>query len=274
MSWFESIVYGLVSGITDFLPISSQAHQSLLLQLFGESNRDFVRDLFVHIALLLSVFSGCKNTIDQLQREQSLRQRNRRTRIGSGGLLEMRLMKNAAIPLILGLLIVSYISGNELSLIWVSVLLILNGVLLYLPERMLQGNKDERAMSGADSLLLGAAGALSGFTGISRTGAMLSVLAARGSGGQKALNWVLLLSIPALGTWIGLDIIHIFSASAGVPFWPNFGGYILSGIGAYIGGYLGISAMRMLRQRSGCSGFAYYCWGAALFAFILYLTVV
>lgn len=274
MSWFESIVYGLVSGISDFLPISSQAHQSLLLQLFGDLNRDYVRDLFVHIALLLSVFSGCRNTIDQLRREQILRQRNRRTRTGTGSLLEIRLMKNAAIPMVLGLLITSYISSKGTSLIWLSVLLIINGIVLYIPERMLQGNKDERAMTGLDSLLFGVSGALSALPGISRTGTMLSVLSSRGIGKQKALNWVLLLSAPALGAWIGLDIINIFSASAGNPFWANFGGYILSGISAYIGGYVGISVMRILRQRTGYSGFAYYSLGAALFTFILYLTVV
>lgn len=274
MSWFESVIYGLVSGISDFLPISSQAHQGLLLQLFGEANRDFVRDLFVHVALLLSVFTGCKNTIDQLRREQTLKQRNRRTHTGPGSLLEIRLIKNAAIPMILGLLVVSYISSTGISLIWVSALLILNGLVLYIPERMLQGNKDERAMSGLDSLLLGSSGALSALPGISRTGTMLSVMSSRGVGQQKALNWVLLLSVPAFATWIGLDIINIFSQSDGVPFLPNFGGYVLSGIFAYIGGYIGISLMKILRQRSGYSCFAYYSWGAALFTFILYLTVV
>lgn len=274
MSWFESIIYGLVSGISDFLPISSQAHQSLLLQLFGETGRDYVRDLFVHIALLLSVFTACKNTIDQLKREQILRQRNRRAHTSTGNLLEIRLLKNATIPMILGFLIFSYISSKGISLMLISLLLVLNCVILFIPERMLQGNKDERAMSGLDSLFLGASGALSALPGISRTGMMLSVLSSRGVGQQKALNWVLLLSIPALGIWIGLDIINLFSASAGIPFWPNLGGYVLSGISAYIGGYIGVSVMRILKQRAGYSGFAYYSWGAALFTFILYLTVV
>lgn len=274
MSWFDSIIYGLVSGITEFLPISSQAHQSLLLHLFGEANRDYVRDLIVHIALLFSVFTGCRTIIDQLRREQSLRQRNRRTHTGAGSLLEVRLLKNAAVPMILGLLILSYILGSQTTLLWVSVLLLLNGIILFVPERMMQGNKDERSMSGLDSLLLGASGALSAFTGISRTGAMLSTLSARGTGQKKALNWVLLLSIPALGTLIGLDIINIISSSAGIRFWASFGGYIISGIGSYLGGCIGIALMKLLAERSGYSGFAYYCWGIALFTFIMYLTVV
>ena len=37
---------------------------------------------------------------------------------------------------------------------------------------------------------------------------------------------------------------------------------------------LGISAIKVFVQRSGYYSFAFYSWGAALFAFILYLTVV
>ena len=274
MNWFESIIYGFVSGLADLLPISSEAHQRLLLQLFGESNRDYVRDLIVHVAILLSVFSGCRVLIDQIRREQNAHRRNRRNIYGAGNQLEMRLLKNAAFPLVIGLIILSYFVKRQLDLIWVSILLVLNGLVLFIPERMMHGNKDERAMSIFDSWLLGISGAVSALTGISRTGAMLSVLSARGTSRQKGLNWALLLSIPALITLIGLDVVNIISGVSAIPFWSNFGGYLLSGIGAYLGGLSGISAIKLIAQRSGYSGFAFYSWGTALFTFILYLTVV
>ena len=34
MSWVEAIVLGIVQGLTEFLPISSSAHQSVVGQLF------------------------------------------------------------------------------------------------------------------------------------------------------------------------------------------------------------------------------------------------
>ncbi len=138
----------------------------------------------------------------------------------------------------------------------------------------MHGNKDERAMSVLDSWLLGISGAASVLTGISRTGAMLSTLSASGTARLKGLNWVFLLTIPALATLIGLDVIYIFSGTLSVPFWSNLWSYLLSGVGAYFGGLAGISAVKLIAQRSGYSGFAFYSWGTALFAFILYLTVV
>ena len=35
MSWLEALVLGIVQGLTEFLPISSSAHQSIVGQLFG-----------------------------------------------------------------------------------------------------------------------------------------------------------------------------------------------------------------------------------------------
>ena len=48
MNWIESIIYGLISGAAEFLPISSKAHQDLSMLLFGISQTDPVRDFVVH----------------------------------------------------------------------------------------------------------------------------------------------------------------------------------------------------------------------------------
>ena len=51
-SWLESLIYGLISGLAEFLPISAEGHQHIMLYLFGGELRDPVRDFFVHIGLL------------------------------------------------------------------------------------------------------------------------------------------------------------------------------------------------------------------------------
>lgn len=273
MNWLQSLIYGLVSGFTEFLPISSQAHQSLLMQLFGIDNRDPLCDFLVHLAVLLSLFAGCRPVLEQLRREQKLRIHNRRTHRTSQSLLDLRLINNAAVPMVVGLLVLSYITKSGTAFPLIAVFLLINGIFLYAPERMVQGNKDARTMSGFDSILIGIAGALSAFTGISRVGAMLSVSIARGADRQKALNWVLLLSIPAIITLIFLDFFGIVIHAGEINFISNILSYILSATSAYCGGYLAILLMKFLTVRTGFAGFAYYSWGAALFSFLLYLTV-
>ena len=60
MSFLESLIYGLVSGLSEFLPVSSLGHQALMLRLFGLGNREPGRDVFVHIGILVALISACR----------------------------------------------------------------------------------------------------------------------------------------------------------------------------------------------------------------------
>ncbi len=275
MNIFESIVYGIVSGFAEFLPVSSQAHQQLLYQLFGIYTPDPVRDLFVHLAIFLGLFSACRSMIDHLRRERRQQLHNRyRTVRTSRIIMDERFVKNAALPMLIGYIILYYTFRSGTNLLVSALFLLLNGLILFVSGRMLQGNKDIRSMTYLDSLLIGLSGAFSSFSGISRIGCIATVSAARGADRQHALNWALMLSMPALILLSGLDIIRLFSDGGSVAFWINFIPYLFSAVSAYLGAYYSIRLMRFLSVRTGYSGFSYYCWGAALFSFLIYLTVV
>jgi len=273
LNWLESLIYGLVSGFAEFLPISSRGHQQLMLHLFGAQFTDPVRDLLIHLTMLFVLYTSCRRMIDNLRRERQQRQNRRVTGRASGTLLDYRFIKNAALPMLAVILILSYIVKSTQNLLLTSVFLLFNGLILFASGRVLQGNKDARSMSMFDSLLVGVLSGLSIIPGISRIGCTTAVSVIRGADRQHAFNWALLLSIPALFLLAGLDILNIISVAGSIPFWRSFFTYILSMIGAYFGGYYGISFMRFLAVRTGYSIFSYYCWGASLFTFLLYLTV-
>lgn len=274
MNWLESLIYGFISGLSEFLPISSRAHQNLMLVLFGESGHDPIRDMLVHIAILFSIYSGCRALLEQIRRETRSRLHSRSPRSRSIRLFDVRLVKHATIPMLAGILILSYATGSHLNLMWTSLFLLLNGIVLFIPERMIRTNRDARTMSGFDSALIGISSALCALPGFSRVGCGTSVAIARGAEPKKAFDWAILLSIPAVILFIAIDFFAIFSFGGLHLFWSNFFGYLLSAVGAYIGGYLAIFLMKFLSERSGFFDFSYYCWGAALISFILYLIVV
>lgn len=273
MNWLESLIYGFISGVSEFLPISSSAHQQIMLHLFGIDIRDPVRDFIIHLAMLIGVTMACKSFLDTVKREISYAGRSQY----SGGqnfrvMQDRRLIQSAILPMLIFMFLLRYVLKLKDNLLLASLLLTVNGIIVFLPDRMVQGNKDARFMSSFDSILIGSSGALCVFSGISRIGCTYGASIARGAAKRHALTWSLILSIPALACLCFMDLISIFTVGA-IGFWRSFLTYILSGLAAYIGSYVGVSVMRFLTARPTGSGFAYYCWGASLFSFIMYLTI-
>lgn len=273
MNWFSGIVYGIISGVTAFLPVSTKAHQIIMRNVMGMEQQPLL-DVLIYISLLLSVYIACRPTFSKLQRERlkaTRGVRGRRVTADSRSVLDIRLLKSAAVSMMICALVLMFVLPVSIELYWVSVFLVVNGIILYVPEHMRQGNKDSRQMSRVDSLLLGIAGALSMLPGISRIGACMSAAVARGAEKRLALHWALLLSVPGIILMIVSNALDLVRLGFGTLDFVTILVYLLSMIGAFIAGYFSIRLMRMLALQTENTGFAYYSWGAALFVFILYL---
>jgi len=273
MSWLESVIYGFFSGISEFLPVSSAAHQQIMLHLFGIESRDPVRDFFVHLGMLVAVIASCRSFLDIVKREMSSSNGHKRIESQSTrALFDWRLVRSAMLPMLVGMFVLRFVLKLQDTLLLTALFLIINGVILFLPNRMVQGNKTARSMSSLDGLLIGCSGVLSLISGVSRIACTYGTSIIRGAAKKNALLWSLVLSIYALLLLCLFDLIAAFTIS-GIDFWGSFFTYILSALTSYAGSYVGISAMRYLTGRPSSDGFAYYCWGASLFSFVLYLTV-
>lgn len=276
LSWLESLLYGLVSGLAEFLPVSAQAHRTILLKLFGVSGEDALFSFFLHAGALAAVLAASQKHIRQIKRERKLvsdPKRRRKYRPDMKTLLDQQIVKSAFFPALLGFVLYFGILRWRSNLLVIAAFLILNGFLLFLPSHLPAGNKDSRSMSRFDALLFGLAGALGMLPGISRVGATTSVAIARGADKQQALSWSLLFSIPILICLMALDAYGFLSQGAGGLQALVLFQYLFGAAAAFCGAYIAITFMRFLAVNLGFSCFAYYSWGAALFTFILFLTI-
>ena len=272
MNILKSLIYGLISGLTEFLPVSSGGHQTLLREILGISDSEPLRDILIHISLLIAILICCGTYIEKLRRDQRTG-RNRRTRhFDSSTSYDLRMIKTACTTMLAIMLIGSFLDDFSCGLAFTALFYVVNGLIIYIPEHLPQSNKDASRMSAFDSILIGFCGALSIFPGMSRVGCALSCALVRGADRQKALNWVLIMGIPALVLMIIFDLISIFTVGIGVLTFQAVLGYILSAIAACGAACCGIYIMQFITMRSGISAFGYYCWGMALLSFILYLT--
>ncbi len=274
MNILQYVLYGLISGLSELLPVSSQAHQALMLHLFGADARMPLLDLLVHSSILFALLTGCRATISRIRREKIHLSHSRRgKRAISESAYELRLIRSATVPMLIVFLIYVFTRRMESNLTAVALMFLINGIILIIPEYTRQANKNASYMSSLDSIVIGILGGLSALPGISRIGAISSYALIRGADRQRVVNWAYLLSIPVLILLCLIDFILIFSTGIGGINFVAIIGYILSAGFAYLGAYLSISFVRFLTARTGYSGFAYYCWGAAMFSLILFLIV-
>lgn len=276
MTFLENLFYGLISGVTEFLPVSSKAHQAILRLIFGVEQKLAVQELFIHIGALLALLVASRESVIRLYREQkaiSFRHRRRGKIANHIAYYDLRLLKTACGPLILGLLIYFVTAKYEADLLALMLFVSMNGIALLVAEHTRRGNRDARAMSGLDGIAIGLVGATSVLPGISRTGMVSTYATVRGAEGKSVTDWVLMLSIPALLFYVVYDIIGIVGSALGPMTAAMYFSCLFSGCAAFCGGYIGIFVLRLVLANSSFSKFSYYCFGIAILIFLLYLFV-
>jgi undecaprenyl-diphosphatase len=56
MESLQSVMLGIIQGLTEFLPVSSSGHLVLLQNLFGIREPELLFDISLHLGTLLAVF--------------------------------------------------------------------------------------------------------------------------------------------------------------------------------------------------------------------------
>lgn len=275
LNWFECLFLGLVSGFSDVLPVSAQAHKAIFLKIFGANGEPALLRLAIHTAIFVTVYFCLSNHIRRMVRQLKLTQipKNRRKRpVDSKTIAEFKVLRVMIIPVILSLFLYSKTSGWNNRLNLTAIFLLLNGVILYLPRLMPTGNKDGLSMSMLDSLLMGLGGALAVLPGVSSVGATISVASVCGSERHFALNLAYLAHMVLTAGLILLDVLAIVAGNVVFSI-PILICCVAAAAAAAVGTYFGMRLMRVLASNIGFAVFPYYCFGAALFSFILYLMV-
>lgn len=276
MNWFQSLVFGLFSGLSDVLPVSSQAHKAIMLKIFGVNEEAPLLRLLIHIAILAALYYSCGNHILRISRQLRLSRipkKKRKRPLDVRTLMEFKLLRMMILPVLVSLLAYNHTSewGTKLNLI--AIFLLVNGVILYLPSLLPTGNKDARSMSGLEGILIGLGGAASVVPGISSVAGATSVASACGAERTFALNLTYLMHMVLTIGLIAFDLAALFAAGLGSLSFTVLLTYIVAAAAAFIGAHFGIRAMRMMAVNIGYSIFALYSFGAALISFVLYLMV-
>lgn len=272
----EALIYGFVSGITEILPVSSKAHQALMVQMFNSDANVHLLDFMVHFGTLVGLYITCGSQLRRAHRDyrlsRSVRRRSRR-QADIQSLLDFQIIKTAAIPLLFGFLL--YWSASKLvrPLYWVSVFFLMNGIILHIPMYLPHGNKDSRSMSRLDAVLIGFGSVLGILPGISRIGVVASISVGKGADPSHAFRWGLFLSFPALAALMCIDVYGMASVRMNGIGFPEIFQAFIGAFAALLGTVGAVSVMKLLSSKASYLNFSYYSFGAAILTFILCLYI-
>ena len=276
LSWFQSLIIGLISGVAEVLPVSARAHRLLFLKMFGLREEGAVLLLMVHISVAAALYFCCRSHIVRMFRAQRVARvpkKRRKRPLDGEGLSDFSLLKTAVIPVILAFLLYSKISVLVGKPVYISALLLINGIILYVPQYLPGSNKTSGSMTRIDALYFGLGVALATLPGISCLGSTVSIASIRGMDLKKALDLGLLLNIPMNLGFAVYDLIRLFGNGGSVTFSQLLTG-LLAGMVAFAGVIFGVRMLRKIVENMGYSVFAFYSWGLALLSFILFLAAV
>lgn len=276
MNFLQSIIMGIVSGLAEMLPVSSEAHRALFRTFFGIDSEDAVFRLLVHISCLIAVwlfYSAEITALRKANRMMKIPPKRRRGTLNMAHAYTVKLLRTAVIVMILCKIPTLSLQFIEQSLLLLSFALIINGLLLLIPRLVRGGNMDSRNMPKINGLLMGLGAGLSVFPGISSIGAVLAIGHWRTVDRKFALKFSYILLIPVLIVKIIFDFALLVmggaAAFSGLGLLRALAGALTAGFSAH----WGMRIMNTLVERADFSFFSYYSWGIALLSFILYLMI-
>lgn len=274
LSWFKNLMYGLFSGLLDILPVSAQAHSALLLKFFGVKASSDVQNLLIHLAVFAALYYSSQSNLVRMNRARALARvpkRKRKRPLDVRSMMDWSLLKTMMIPALIGVYLRKFTADVSTNLLLIALFLFLNGVILYTPQFFPTSNRDSRTLSRVEGLLMGLGGAASAVPGISAIGTSTAIASLCGVDRIYALDMALMMNMAISAGLAFLDILGIAANGLGVLSFMILIRYILSAGAAFGGCLLGIKLMRYLAAERGYSLFGVYCWGLALFTFILNL---
>ncbi|TLS44048.1 undecaprenyl-diphosphate phosphatase [Streptomyces montanus] len=265
MSWFESLVLGLVQGLTEFLPISSSAHLRLTAAFAGWEDPGAAFTAITQIGTETAVLIYFRKDIARIISAWFRSLTNKAMRHDHDAQMGW-LVIIGSIPIgVLGVTLKDQIEGPFRDLRITATTLIVMGIILGVADRLAArdetGGKHRVAkerktlqdLTVRDGLIYGVCQAMALIPGVSRSGATISGGLLMGYTREAAARYSFLLAIPAV---LASGLFELKDASEGGH--VSWGPTVFATIIAFVVGYAVIAWFMKFITTKSFMPFVYY----------------
>ena len=288
MNLIQAIIMGIVQGATEFLPVSSSGHLSILKNIFNmETNAGLLFETLLHLGTLVAVCIVYKKDIAKLivaavEMLKSLignaRIKSSNKKTGEDEPLEkvintaykkfVVLIIVTSIPTaVVGLILSKIVEGASGSLLVTGICLVITAIILLASDMAPMGRKKVKGATNADAAIVGVVQGIAALPGISRSGSTIAACVFLGFDRQFAVRYSFIASLPAIIGANLLELRHIGEmAEGGTSLVCCLAGMLVAGIV----GYGAIKLTQKAVAKNMFQYFAYYCAGIGIISILFY----
>jgi len=241
VQFLHAVIYGAVQGITEFLPISSTAHLTLMPKLFGWPDGGMGFDVALHLGTALAVIVFFRRRWIELIKAGFTAPKS------AGGKL-FWIIAAATIPAsLVGVLFDDAIAPLQENPYSIGIMLIVMGLLLWAVDRTARGKitslTDVNAKNG---IAVGLAQCLAIIPGVSRSGITITAGRAMGIGRETAAEFTFLLSTPIILGDAGYHLLKLHTDATASAALNAVGGTGAMIVGIIVSAAVGLASIKFL----------------------------
>ena len=277
MTFIQSVFLGIIQGITEFLPVSSSGHLSILRNLFGiQTDGGLLFDVMVHLGTVIAICVVFRRDVLRMigetirmvsdiwangsvlihnKKEKDARRYKKILHNNYRRFVVMVLC--ATIPTaVIGYAARDLVTLASDSLLAPGIGLILTAVFLIIADVSENGKKIPKDISFTNSFLIGIAQGISTLPGLSRSGTTIAACLISGYDRKFAVKYSFIMAIPAI---LGAACMEIGQAFSGGVSLSQFFIYLAGALTAGVVGYFSCRKMLTIVRKKKFRGFAVYC---------------
>ncbi len=232
MDIFQTIILGLIQGLTEFLPISSSAHLVLMPKLFGLTDQGLAFDVVLHFGTLCAIVYYYRCVL--LSMSKGLFNSVRTGNIEGDARLAWAVLLGTVPVGIAGIYFKDDISLNLRSVEIIAFTTIFFGLLLGFSDWMHRRlGKVRELIRASDVLIIGCFQAFALIPGTSRSGITITAALLIGLSRQMSIKYSFLLAIPVITLATLIKLFDLVNVRNEVDWLMMLIGFFVSTISAY-----------------------------------------
>ncbi len=261
----NTILQGVIQGLSEFLPISSSGHLTLVQHFTGNTNLEanMTTDIALHFGTLIAVIFYFRKDIIPYFTVAGWKDENRRK-------IALLVILSSIPTALIGLSLKKQFEALFSNPTAVCIFLFITGIILLISEKLKIKNQNSTTLpqlSYKKSLIVGVAQGIACTPGISRSGSTIAAGLLLGLKGDESARFSFLLMIPAVGGATLLEVIKV--CKQGIPQGVEVTNLLVGAVTAMIVGFLSLKFLVYIINKQKLSYFAYYLFAVSVICFSL-----